>query len=69
VVVPAVAVLIVAGLQVPVIPFREVVGSTGAVEPSQIGAMAVKVGITAAFTVTVNVVFTVAHWPTSGVKV
>jgi hypothetical protein len=50
-----VVLLTVAGLHVPVMPLVEVVGSKGAVDPSQIGAMAVKVGVTVGFTVTVNV--------------
>ena len=62
------AVLFNAGAQVPVIPLLDVVGKTGAVEPEQIGATAVKVGVTFAFTVTVNVVG-VAHRPAVGVKV
>ena len=45
-----------AGLQVPVMPFSEVKGKTGAVAPEQIGGTAVKVGVTFGFTVTVNVV-------------
>jgi hypothetical protein len=45
VVVPAVAVLIVAGLHVPVIPFVEVVGSVGAVEFWHSGPIAVNVGV------------------------
>ena len=57
-----------AGLQVPVIPLVEVAGSTGAVDPEQIGAIAAKVGVTFGFTVTVKVVV-VAHCPALGVKV
>jgi subtilisin family serine protease len=60
--------LTVAGDQVPVMPFVEVVGNVGAIEPEQIGATPAKVGVTAGFTVTVNIV-EVAHWPASGVKV
>ena len=52
--------LTVAGLQVPVMPFSEVKGKTGAVAPEQIGGTAVKVGVTFGLTVTVNVVV-VAH--------
>ena len=42
--VPIVAVLIVAGLQIPVIPFVEVIGSAGAVLFRQSGPTAVNVG-------------------------
>ena len=45
VVVPAVAVLIVAGLHVPVIPLFDVVGRTGAVLFWQSGPIAVNVGV------------------------
>ena len=48
--VPAMAVLIVAGLQVPVIPSFEVRGSIGAVEFWQSGPMALNVGVTMGFT-------------------
>jgi len=41
-------------------PLVDVNGSTGAVEPSQIGAIPAKVGVTLGVTVTVNVV-AVAH--------
>ena len=65
----AVAVLLTtAGDQVPVMPFIDVNGSTGATSPEQIGATATKVGVTLGVIVTVNVVV-VAHWPASGVKV
>jgi len=49
-------------------PLFEVVGNGDKVAPEQIGATAVNVGVTAAFTVIVNVAV-VAHWPGSGVKV
>ena len=42
------------------IPLVEVVGSAASVAPAQIGATALKVGVTAAFTVIVKVVV-VAH--------
>ena len=60
--------LTVAGFHMPVIPFVEVVGSTGADEPLHIGAMALKVGVVLLFTVTVNAVV-VAHCPAFGVNV
>jgi hypothetical protein len=67
-VVPAVAVLIVAGLQVPVMPLVEVAGRTGAVEFRQSDPIGSKVGVTSGSTVTLNVVV-VAHCPAVGVNV
>ena len=49
-----------AGDHVPVMPLVEVVGNADKVAPEHIGAMAAKVGVTAVFTVIVNVVV-VAH--------
>ena len=49
-------------------PLLEVVGSGDKVAPEQIGATAVKVGVTFGLTVIVNVVI-VAHCPGSGVNV
>ena len=49
-----------AGDQVPVIPLLDVVGSGASVVPVQIGATAVKIGVTDVFTVTVKVA-AVAH--------
>src|SRR3982750_1741900 len=62
--------LTVAGLQVPEMPFTEVVGNTGAVAPEQMVTLPPKlnVGVTFCITVTVNIVFT-AHKPASGVNV
>ena len=57
-----------AGDHVPVIPLFEVSGKAANVAPEQIGATAVKVGVTCALTVIVNVVV-VAHCPALGVKV
>ena len=48
--------LTVAGDHVPIIPLVEVVGSMGATVPLQIGAIAVKVGVTSGLTVTVSVI-------------
>ena len=62
------AVLIVAGDQVPVMLFVDVVGNDAGVAPTQYGPACVKVGVTFAFTTTVIVVV-VAHWPAVGVKV
>jgi len=59
--------LTVAGFQVPVIPFVEVVDNTGAVVFAQIGATALKLGIIV-FTFMVNVAV-VAQIPAVGVKV
>lgn len=66
--VPVAVLLTSAGVHVPVMPFIEVNGSTGAVEPSHIAATAAKVGVTFGVTVTSNVIG-VAHWPASGVNV
>ena len=50
------------------IPLLDVVGSAASTAPEQIGATAVKVGVTFGLTVIVNVVV-VAHCPAVGVKV
>ncbi len=55
-----VAVVFSAGDHVPEIPLFEVVGNADKVAPEQIGATAVKVGVTCGFTVMVKVVV-VAH--------
>ena len=68
VVVPAVAVLIVAGFQVPVIPLFDVVGSVGAVLFWQSGPICVNVGIICGLTVMLRVAV-VAHCPADGVNV
>jgi hypothetical protein len=64
--------LITAGLHVPVIPFTDVAGNTGAVLPEQIIIVVPKenVGVSIGFTVTVNVAGTI-HSPgaTTGVNV
>ena len=54
---PLVVLLTTAGVQVPVTPFEEVVGNTGATSPSHMEAVAPKgkVGVITGFTVTVNV--------------
>jgi len=56
-----------AGLQVPLIPFNEVVGSNGAVVPRQKFAIAENVGVKRGFTVIVKIVAE-AHCPPFGVK-
>lgn len=58
----------IAGLQVPVIPFSDVVGRTGAVLPVQKAAIGVNVGTVLAVTVVVREVCD-AHCPALGVKV
>ncbi|MCZ8189773.1 MAG: hypothetical protein O9326_08520 [Microcystis sp. LE19-338.1B] len=63
-----VAVLLSAGAHVPEIPLFDVVGKATTVAPAQIGATAVKVGVTCGLTVMVKVVV-VAHCPAVGVKV
>jgi hypothetical protein len=63
-----VAVLLSAGDHDPVKELFEVVGKAASVPPEQIGATAVKVGVTIGLTVTDSVVVT-AHCPTAGVKV
>ena len=65
--VPAVAVLT-AGAQVPVMPFVEVVGITGAAAPTHTDVNAVKVGTVGAVTVILKVVL-VAHRPAVCVNV
>ena len=60
--------MIVAGLQVPVIPLLEVNGSTGAVAFRQSGPMASKTGVTEAAMVMSTVTGTL-HKPAVGVKV
>jgi hypothetical protein len=68
VVVPAVAVLIVAGLHVPLILLEDVVGSGGAVEFKHRGPSSVKVGVIGA-TITTSILVAIAHWLGPGVKV
>ena len=63
-----VAVLFNAGDHVPEMPLFEVSGKAVNGVPEQIGAIAVKVGVTWGLTVIVSVVV-VAHCPALGVKV
>lgn len=67
---PPFVLLIVAGLQLPVIPLEEDPGSAGALAPEQSVSVVPKlnVGVTIGFTVTVNVAV-VAHCPAVGVNV
>ena len=60
--------LLMVGLQVPVMPLTEVVGRTGMTEPEQYGPIAANTGVTFSLIVMVKVAV-VAHWPASGVKV
>ena len=62
------AVLIVAGLHVPVMLLVDVGGSAGAVAFSQRGPIALNVGATWLLT-TISMVVVVAPWPPFGVKV
>lgn len=66
--VPGVAVLIVAGLHVPVMPFEDVVGNAGAVVFWQNGPSCVNVG-TAPLEITTVMVVLFPHCPASGVNV
>lgn len=63
-----VAVLFNAGLQVPVMPFSDVVGKAFNTPPVHIGATGLNVGVMFGFTVMVKVVV-VAHKPAVGVNV
>ena len=65
---PAVAVLIVAGLHVPLIPLVEVAGKAGAPEFWHSGPIAAKVGVTALLIV-ISMEAADPHCPAAGVKV
>jgi hypothetical protein len=60
-------VLFIAGDHVPVIPLSDVVGKTGNVDPEQIAATGVNIGITFGVT-TIVIVAVVAHSPAVGIK-
>ena len=64
---PAMAVLIVAGVHVPLIPLVEVSGNAGAMLFWQSGPIAVNSGVTS-FVITMLIVSAIAHCPESGVK-
>ena len=68
--VPMLAVLIVAGFQVPVIAGElvELIGKVGAVLPKHNGPMLAKVGKIEVVT-SISIVIMVAHCPASGVSV
>jgi len=63
-----VEVLLIAGLQVPVMPLVEVVGRAGIEAPEQYGPTELKAGVTIGLIVIVSVVVT-AHCPAEGVNV
>jgi hypothetical protein len=58
---------IIAGFQVPAIPFKDVVGNKGAIVPLQNGAMALNVGIIVGLTV-IFIVTVLLHCPALGVN-
>ena len=63
-----VTVLLIAGLQVPVMLLVEVVGNAGIEAPEQYGPTAAKVGVIAS-PIVIVIVAVVAHCPASGVNV
>ena len=65
---PAVVVLTVAGIHVPVIPLVEIRGRTGAVLFWHRGPTGAKAGVTGALVV-IAIVAVVAHCPAAGIKV
>ena len=67
-VVPALLVLMVDGLHVPLTPLLEVVGNAGAVAFWQSGPTAVNIGVCRVVMV-ISIVVVVPHWPAFGVKV
>src|SRR4030095_11623860 len=68
VVVPVVAVLIVAGLHVPVMPLVDAAGRAGAVLFWQSGPIWANAGVIWV-AITTSIVVVAAHWPAAGVKV
>jgi hypothetical protein len=66
--VPTATVLIVAGLQVPVMPFEDIAGSIGATLFWQSGPIWANAGVIELVIVTC-IVAVVAHCPAAGVKV
>ena len=67
-VVPVAIVLMVAGLQEPVMALRDVDSNASGIAPTQYGPSVVKVGTILSVTVT-SMLAIVAHWPAVGVKV
>jgi hypothetical protein len=68
---PATAVLIFEGFQLPVIAvvLVELVGKFGAIVFKQIGPNCAKVGVVLGAFISISTVVIEAHWPASGVKV
>ena len=60
---PEVVLFTIAGLQVPLIPLREVSGSKGAREPAQIGSILANVAEIEGVTVTITVSEVAEHEP------
>ena len=67
-VVPGVAVFITAGIQIPVIPFNDILGSGSGVSPTQYSSSSAKSGVCESETSTESTKGE-AHCPASGVKV
>jgi hypothetical protein len=67
--VPAVVLLTVAGLQVPVIPLLDVPCNVGAADPLQIAGNALKVGVIVAGFIACVIVVVKPHCPVFGVKI
>ncbi len=65
---PVLDVLIAGGFQIPIIPFKDVVGNIGAVSPTQRAGIELNAGVTKGFTVIV-IGITLAHCPVLGVNV
>ena len=65
--VPSVVLLIVAGIQVPLIPLSETAGSVGAIAPEQNVVAKLNIGVTFGVTV-IGTLNGVAHCPAFGVK-
>ena len=63
-----VAVLFIAGVQLPVMLLSEVLGNAGIVAPEQYGPAVANVGVIELVT-TISIVVVVPHCPASGVKV
>jgi hypothetical protein len=61
-------VLMVAGIQLPIIPFVDVVGSVGPGEFWQTGGIGLKSGVTW-LVINMLIVVVVPHWPGAGVNV
>ena len=64
-----VVVLFNAGLQFPVIPFKDFVVNGDNIAPEQIAATVLNIGVMTDVIVTSSAIVVVAHFPASGVKV